>query len=159
MSVLYLRSRLLSYKAATAQIPHLVSLTLDRLATQASLKSSGETSEGWISIGQLRDDVLREVLRQGDRERVWKHVRAVVEGNANVRVGNRELGSGEWGRVWEWIGPVSRRPGGRIEAGSSGGSAGGRQSIGFVGSGNTEDVGLGDAVEESRTWNEGRPIY
>ena len=148
--VLYARYSIRAHRAATAQIPSLVSLTLDRLATQAALKASGDTEEGWIAIGQLRDDVLREVMRARDRERVWKGVRAVIEGNANVRAGTRESASGEWGRVWEWIGPVGKRP---VEGGRR---SGGQSSI------QDEPVesleGQGRATEQ-RNWDEGRPIY
>ncbi|KKY25356.1 putative sister chromatid separation protein [Phaeomoniella chlamydospora] len=118
-----------------------------------ALKASGETEEGWISIGQLRDDVLREVLRATDRERVWKHVRGVVEGNANVRAGTRESASGEWVRVWEWIGPTGRRfvRGGQI-----------RKDSGLL-EGSEADAVAGESMATDgaadRNWNEGRPIY
>ena len=123
-----------------------MALTLDRLATQASLKAAGEDDEGWIAIGQLRDDVLREVMRASDRERVWKGVRAVVEGNANVRAGQRESStSGDWQRVWEWIGPVNKRP--KVEDG-------GRKSLDPAVS-----PERGEEIVEQRRWDEGRPIY
>jgi hypothetical protein len=147
---------LIDYRQATAQIPTLVNTTLDRLATQAALAAEGRVDEGFISIGQLRDDVLRATFSAAERERVWKGVRAIVEGNANVRVSTREAGrTGEMSRVWEWIGPLNlapglegRRSGGMIEDGPSSAAVDGdRQGEG------------GKEMTESRKWDEGRPIF
>lgn len=156
MSVLlYVRSRIVSYREATAQIPGLVATTLDRLATQAALKEDGRVSESFISVGQLRDDVLRNVFSVRERERVWKGVRAIVEGNSNVRAATREGGkTGEWSRVWEWIGPVNFAPGlkGRYSAGAIADTSAGRASPETNHAGQHGDL-------ENRTWDEGRPIY
>ena len=89
-------------------------MTLDRLATQAALHARGESSESWISVGQLRDDVLREEFDLKRRESMWKRVRAVVESNANVRASVREGRGGEVSRVWEWIGHLGLLEGGGI---------------------------------------------
>lgn len=144
-AIAYVRYRIITYQQATAQIPALVATTLDRLATQAALKEDGRLNEGFISVGQLRDDVLRNVFNARERERVWQGVRRVVEGNSNVRTSTREGGkTGEWSRAWEWIGPVNLAIG--FE---------GRQSGLLQGSemnGNKEDLSV-------RRWDEGRPIY
>jgi len=159
----YGRSQIVTYKSNTARIPGLVSTTLDRLATQAALQQDGRVSEPFISIGQLRDDVLRSVFSASERERVWRSVRKIVEGNSNVRAANREGGkTGEFSRVWEWIGPVDLVPG--LE---------GRRSGGFIaqGSGTGGEGGIGTPSNDSlvrtddrsnlevRKWDEGRPIY
>jgi len=152
----YVRSRILGYRQATAQIPTLVATTLDRLATQAALAADGRVSEGFISIGQLRDDVLRATFSATERERVWKGVRAIVEGNANVRAANREGGrTGEFSRVWEWIGPVNLAPG--LEGRKSGGLIEDRPAS----KGEERDEVGENSKEmiESRRWDEGRPIY
>lgn len=149
--MLYGRNKLVAYQRATAQIPGLVATTLDRLATQAALKEEGRAAEPFISVGQLRDDVLRNVFSASERERVWQNVRKIVEGNSNVRAATREGGkTGEWSRVWEWIGPVDlapalegRRSGGLIEDGRNGSAEG------------TPDR----SNLEVRRWDEGRPIY
>ena len=143
----YGRRRVTAYKEATAQIPALVATTLDRLATQAALKEDDRVGEGFIAVGQLRDDVLRNVFSVRERERVWHNVRKIVEGNSNVRAATRERGkTGEWSRVWEWIGPVDLAP--ALEGRRSGllqhspqGNSDGRQDV------------------EIRRWDEGRPIY
>ena len=153
---MYARNWAVNYKQATAQIPSLVETTLDRLSTQAALKEDGRVSEGFISIGQLRDDVMRNVLSASDRERVWKKVRTIVEGNSNVRASQREGGkTGEWSRVWEWIGPVNLAPG--LEGRYSGGLImnSGRASP-EAESGNSAN---GKQMVENRNWDEGRPIY
>lgn len=101
-------------------------MTLDRLAAQASLhvQDKEDYPESWISIGQLRDDVLREEHSLRKREALWNRVKQVVEMNANVRSSQRESRSGEISRVWEWIGAVAglesgerRRKSGRVSWG------------------------------------------
>jgi hypothetical protein len=155
----YARYKYKSYTATIAAVPHLVSMTLDRLATQAALhaQDKGAFPEPWISIGQLRDDALRDEHSVSKREALWQRVRKVVELNANVRASQREARNGEISRVWEWIGAVSaieasegaerRRKSGRVSWGSYGemsspvsGSDGGPEMV-------------------QQKWQEGRPIY
>ncbi|QSZ32618.1 hypothetical protein DSL72_002197 [Monilinia vaccinii-corymbosi] len=104
----YIRSLIRSRAATNAAIPALVSLTLSRLATQASLYAQNPdvVKESWISIGQLRDDVLRDEHTLKKREKIWAKVRKVVEMNSNVRSMQRESHNGEISRVWEWIGAL-----------------------------------------------------
>ena len=145
--------------------------TLDRLATQAALYTRGDVPESWISVGQLRDDVLRDEFSETRREAVWARVRAVVERNANIRASSRELRGGDVSRVWEWIGSVGLLD----DPGFSGRKTGGKRvSWGGVieaenrdsGGGKDERAIAGDSanegrkeVMEQRKWNEGRPIY
>ncbi|KAL9100785.1 MAG: hypothetical protein Q9163_003881 [Psora crenata] len=118
----YIRNQILQSRADTARVPSLVATTLDRLATQAALYTRGDAPESWISVGQLRDDVLRDEFSEKRREAMWKWVSKVVERNANVRASSRELRGGDVSRVWEWIGSIGllddpgfsgRRSGGR----------------------------------------------
>ena len=108
--------------------------------------------EAFISIGQLRDDVLRATFSPTERERVWKGVRAIVEGNSNVRTSTREGGrTGEWSRVWEWIGPVNLVP--ELED---------RKSAGMIqnhAAGKERERPSSGEMVENRKWDEGRPIY
>ena len=104
--IAYVRNRILTSRADTARVPSLVSTTLDRLATQAALHARGDAAEGWISVGQLRDDILRDVFSDTRRESMWIRVRAIVERNANVRASVREGRGGDVSRMWEWIGSV-----------------------------------------------------
>ncbi|KAG9238795.1 sister chromatid separation protein-like protein [Amylocarpus encephaloides] len=145
-----------SRAADNAAIPHLVSLTLDRLANQASLHAQDRESypEGWISIGQLRDDVLRDQHSLRKREALWNKVKRVLEMNANIRSSQRESRSGEISRVWEWIGAV-----GGLESGEK------RRKSGRVSWGAYNDasspVSGNDGGPEivQMKWQEGRPIY
>ncbi|KAE9578853.1 hypothetical protein CGMCC3_g5259 [Colletotrichum fructicola] len=141
----------LSHKATVAQVPALVDLVLARLATQKELGEE-EIDDPWLFLPNLRDDVLRSVHSLGERDRIWKRVKAVVEQNSNVRTSQREGRSGEVGRAWEWIGPITgdtarRRKSGRISFGAG-------PDI------NTEDTP--DAAEKAGAhskWEESRPIY
>ncbi|EXJ95370.1 hypothetical protein A1O1_00491 [Capronia coronata CBS 617.96] len=157
-SVAYGRNKLIAHRRATAQIPGLVATTLDRLATQAALKEDGRTSEAFISVSQLRDDVLRNVFSASERERVWQNVRKIVEGNSNVRAATREGGkTGEWSRVWEWIGPVDLAPG--LEGRRSGGLITDGRAAPGGGSNGSVERGEDRSNLEIRRWDEGRPIY
>ncbi|KAI8182608.1 Inner nuclear membrane protein SRC1 [Colletotrichum sp. SAR 10_75] len=147
----YVRSKYRSHKATVAQVPALVDLVLARLATQKELGEE-EIDDPWLFLPNLRDDVLRSVHSLGERDRIWKRVKAVVEQNSNVRTSQREGRSGEVGRAWEWIGPITgdtarRRKSGRI-------------SFGAGPDVKTEDTP--DAAEKAGAhskWEESRPIY
>jgi len=133
-----------------------VSLTLDRLATQAALHAQDKElqPESWISIGQLRDDVLRDEHSIKKREALWSKVKKVVEMNANVRSSQREGRNGEISRVWEWIGALAGLDG-----------EGKRRKSGRVSWGVYDEMSSpvsgsdgGPEVVQAR-WQEGRPIY
>ncbi|KAI6250463.1 Inner nuclear membrane protein SRC1 [Erysiphe necator] len=106
LSLLKLRSLIISKRKVNAAIPSLVSTTLERLTKQALLHQENKNIDPWISIGQLRDDVLRNEHSIYKRETVWRKVRIVIETNANVRSSQKENRNGEVSRVWEWIGAL-----------------------------------------------------
>jgi hypothetical protein len=129
-----------------------VSLTLDRLANQAALHAQDKEAfpESWISIGQLRDDVLRDEHSISKREKLWAKVRNVVEMNANVRSSQRESRSGEISRVWEWIGAVGGLENRERERRKSG-----RVSWGVY----DEHSSPVSGMDAGPKWEEPRPIY
>lgn len=140
-------------------------MALDRLATQAALYNRGDALESWISVGQLRDDVLREEFSAKRREGLWRRVEEVVEMNANVRASERELRAGDVSRVWEWIGNLGLMDDVWAEGGRRSGvrfSLGERRRDSFQPNGRAS-MGLGNEgrneVVEKRQWDEGRPIY
>lgn len=158
--LLYIRAMIITSRRDTARVPSLVATTLDRLATQAALHARGAAAESWISVGQLRDDVLRDEFSDKRREAMWKRVRVVVERNANVRASSRELRGGDVSRVWEWIGSVGLLD----EAWSGGRGSGGKKRVtfgGLVDGGTLDGTGIpsGGEMVEQRKWDEGRPIY
>ena len=154
-----------------AKVPTLVATTLDRLATQAALHHQGASPESWISVGQLRDDVLRDEFSAKRRDRLWKKVQAVVEMNANVRASVREGRGGDVSRVWEWIGSVAfiedawgaagRRDSSRLSLGPAVNGSSPLVSLDGNGAGNgiANANGNGSRAMEQRRWDEGRPIY
>lgn len=155
--ILYLRQKYISYTVAKAAVPNLVGVTLARLANQAALHASDKESfpEGWISIGQLRDDVLRDEHSVSKREALWTRVRSVVEMNANVRASQREDRNGEISRVWEWIGAV-----GSIDEVEHRRRKSGRVSWGQYGEASSPVSGSDGGPEMvQQKWQEGRPIY
>ena len=150
--------RYTTQRLTAARIPGLVSLSLERLADQAA--RAGEGGERGILAAQLRDDILRDEWDVSRREKVWERVRDVVARNANVRASRREVGGGEVGRVWEWIGAVDAL---LLPFGEDGRRGSGRPSLGRPGS---EDGGKmletapreRDMVQKGG-WMESRPIY
>lgn len=144
------------------QAKQLASVALDRLATQAtlSLHEPDRIPEAYISMSQLRDDILRNEFSSRKRQKLWDKVQAKVENNSNVRPMVREGRTGEVSRVWEWIGAVGaiedttgtspRRDSGRFvrDVGTD------SSPLGRVGAGETKQ----DVIERRR-WDEGRPIY
>ncbi|KAI9925150.1 inner nuclear membrane protein enriched at telomere/subtelomere region [Aspergillus wentii] len=161
--VVYVRSRVRARRSDMARVPELVATTLDRLATQAALHARGKAREPYVPVGQLRDDVLRSELRGNRREELWRRVRTVVEGNANIRAAVREGRGGDVARVWEWIGGIGS-VGGDVEE-----SARPRDSSKVQLSASSSDCrepdqengdrSTGRSPRESRNWDEGRPIY
>lgn len=148
-------------------MPSLVSTALDRLATQAALHARGDAAESWISVGQLRDDILRDVFSDIRRERMWTRVRAIVERNANVRASVREGRGGDVSRVWEWIGSIQLLNESYTDRKRSGMK---RVSFGGLVEDETpsgrplspegrEEVAAANGMVEQRKWDEGRPIY
>jgi len=148
----------------------LASFALDRLHTQAALHAHDPNvhPEGFISMGHLRDDVLRDEFSASRRTKLWEKVQTKVEGNLNVRPMVREGRHGDVSRVWEWTGAI-----GAIEDGSSRPDTGSRRqsarySFGPGGESSpmTEYSTVPSAVKkeepemaETRKWAESRPIY
>ena len=99
---------------------------------------------------------MRSTFSKEERDRIWAGVKRVVEQNSNVRAGNREgERTGEWSRVWEWIGPVDFQVRGLD---------GGRRSGGLIREAGEEEQQSNAEGREvlqgsSRKWDEGRPIY
>ncbi|KAL4979787.1 Man1-Src1p-C-terminal domain-containing protein [Aspergillus desertorum] len=160
-AAVYARSRVRARRSDLARVPELVATTLDRLAAQAALHARGQAHEPYIPIGQLRDDVLRSELRGNRREEIWKRVRNVVEGNANIRAAVREGRGGDVARVWEWVGGIGGvgSVGRQIEGGtdkvhSSPLATSENRSLGVL------DATLVESQQQTvRKWDEGRPIY
>lgn len=148
MMVFYVRSAYHKHTAITAQVPQLVNLVLERLAHQRELGDEG-FDDSWLFLPNLRDDVLRSIHSIAEREAIWRKVKAVVEQNSNVRTSQREGRSGEVGRAWEWIGPVSeegvrRRRSGRVSLASE-----------FQ----AETPEPSRQTPEVKKWEESRPVF
>lgn len=151
--VLFVRRYIRTLRSDSARVPALVSTTLDRLATQAALHSQGIRPEPWISAGRLRDDVLRAEFSAKRREEIWRRVQKVVEVNANVRSSVREDRNGEVSRVWEWIGSLPALEEGYLDDRRRSG----RQNLLEDGDETPDRSHRGEV--QTRTWDEGRPIY
>ncbi|KAF6814291.1 sister chromatid separation protein [Colletotrichum sojae] len=149
-SYFYIRAKYRSHKATAAQVPALVDLVLSKLATQKELGEE-EIDDPWLFLPNLRDDVLRSVHSLGERDRIWKRVKAVVEQNSNVRTSQREGRSGEVGRAWEWIGPIAGDSARRRKSA--------RMSFGPGSDVKTEDTPDTSKAGAHSKWEEPRPIY
>ncbi|KAL1744533.1 Man1-Src1p-C-terminal domain-containing protein [Schizophyllum fasciatum] len=66
--------------------------------------------EPYVGTARLRDLLLQEEWNKSYRERIWKRVEKLVEGNENVRTNLAEEGGGDEMRVWRWVGSVGMTP-------------------------------------------------
>lgn len=147
LGIFYLRARYRSHVAASAKVPALVDLVLERLASQKEL-GEDEIDDPWLFLPNLRDDVLRSVHSLSEREKIWQRVKAVVDQNSNVRTSQGVSRGGDVGRTWEWIGPLAgdnarRRRSGRVSWGPDIRSESPEQK----------------EMAETKKWDEPRPIY
>ncbi|KAK1088347.1 inner nuclear membrane protein enriched at telomere/subtelomere region [Friedmanniomyces endolithicus] len=133
---------------------------LERLSQQAALHAWDPEAyaENYVSVAQLRDDVLRDEFSAGRRKALWEKVQRKVEGNSNVRPMVREGRSGDVGRVWEWVGAV-----GLIEGASAPSTVDRRKSGNRVSFGGVTQERLIEPREESemsmQKWEEGGKYY
>ncbi|KXT08490.1 hypothetical protein AC579_3906 [Pseudocercospora musae] len=104
----YTRYRITTGNETEVKAKHLASHALEKLSYQAALHAQDPDlyQENYISVAQLRDDVLRNEFSATRRRALWEKVAKKVEGNSNVRPMVREGRSGDVGRVWEWVGAV-----------------------------------------------------
>nr|POE93419.1 inner nuclear membrane protein src1 [Quercus suber] len=104
----YGRYTILSSRDTEARAKQLAGLALQKLSDQASLHATEPElyHENFIAMAQLRDDVLRDEFSATRRKKLWEKVQRKVEGNANVRPMVREARTGDYGRVWEWVGAI-----------------------------------------------------
>ncbi|KAK5731606.1 inner nuclear membrane protein enriched at telomere/subtelomere region [Elasticomyces elasticus] len=147
----YGQHRITSGRETERKAKDLASQALERLSQQASLHAYDPEGygENYISVAQLRDDVLRDEFSAGRRKALWEKVQRKVEGNSNVRPMVREGRSGDVGRVWEWVGAVGLLEGATPSTG--------RKRVSFGGDRLIEPR---DDSEVSMTkWEEGRQYY
>ncbi|KAM0720901.1 hypothetical protein Q7P37_003186 [Cladosporium fusiforme] len=139
-SGLYTRRRITNSRSTETQAKQLAGLALQKLSEQAALNAAdpGVWTENYISMAQLRDDVLRDEFSASRRKALWEKVQKKVESNSNVRPMVREGRTGDVGRVWEWVGavgaiesPYSAEKGERRRL--TGGGSGFRDSLGLAG--------------------------
>lgn len=166
-SAMYTRYSITYSRETEQTAKKLASFALDRLHTQAALNAHDPTTypEAFLSMGHLRDDVLRDEFSASRRTKLWEKVQTKVEGNLNVRPMVREGRHGDVSRVWEWTGAV-----GAIEDGSRPSTGSRRQSSRYslvpASSPLNEYSTVPSAVKkeepemaEKRNWEESRPIY
>ncbi|UZJ56671.1 hypothetical protein CBS101457_005991 [Exobasidium rhododendri] len=110
----WLRLRFRGRRSLQSRTKDLVAKTLSRLeeTKRLSISTKNNTIEkdGFLSIPQLRDDILRNEAKEAERKRIWTAVSRVVEANTNVRTRQAKV-KGEWSKVWEWIGTINPKAG------------------------------------------------
>lgn len=93
--------------ATTEQAKKLASSVFHSLADHAAdVAYDPAGRDGYVSVYQLRDDVMRDEFSTSRRKKLWKRVEQLVEQNSNVRARLGALDSGDVGRGWKWIGAV-----------------------------------------------------
>ena len=91
----------------------LAATVFDRLGGHAGYHAASGAGDGFVSVNQLRDDVLRGEFSSARRKRLWGHVESLVEQNSNVRTKFGALDTGDVGRGWKWIGDTGAGSGSR----------------------------------------------
>lgn len=120
----------------------------------------GAWTESYISMAQLRDDVLRDEFSSSRRAKLWQKVQKKVESNSNVRPMVREGRTGDVGRVWEWIGAVGAID--NTPYSDRRKSGGFRDSIGTIAGEKFIEPSSVEKREEGRAlgkWEEGKGAY
>ncbi|KAK8153594.1 sister chromatid separation protein-like protein [Phyllosticta citrichinensis] len=137
----------------------LAKIALDKLAIQAALHAQDPHAfpESFISMAQLRDDVLRDEFSTKRRAKVWERVQHKVEQNSNVRPSVRESRSGDVSRVWEWVGAVAAIEDKSTPLARSAHERNRLSGVGYINSPSQQLIK--EETGEQRNWDEGRPIY
>lgn len=126
LAATWLRHRLRSGRIQQGQTKELVASALTRLEQAKRHASQAKTEDGFLSISQLRDDILRHESSDASKKKMWLAVSKVVEANANVRTRQAKV-KGEWSRVWEWVGALNDAN--RVKSRSSRGEVGEAQAV------------------------------
>lgn len=159
LAAIYARTAISSRRSNEEMAGRLASTALERLSAQAARhqRDPGRVTEAWISMAQLRDDILRSEFSARRRQQVWDRVQAKVEGNSNVRPMVRQGKTGEVSRVWEWIGAVGAIEAGGTKDGERPGSLARTNSMGKARTG----VEGGSKISRTmpRRWEDSRPIF
>lgn len=160
-SASYGRYAITSGRETEQKAKQLASLALEKLSQQAALHAYDPDAyqENYMSMAQLRDDVLRDEFSAGTRKKLWEKVQQKVERNSNVRPMVREGRSGDVGRVWEWVGAV-----GLIESPPGSAQVDRRKSGGRVSFGGVTQEGFIEPrgekeMAEVKKWEEGGSYY
>lgn len=148
---LYTKSAWVSSTATEQRAKLLASFALDQLKAQAAYHAQNphRYPEGFISMAQLRDDILRDEFSAKRRQKLWQRVQKKVEQNSNVRPSVRETRTGDVSRVWEWVGAVGAIEGGGVKKEQ------GREML----TDSPHEPQIKEEGKEKKHWDEGRPIY
>lgn len=104
------RAKLHHSRLEAAQTDALTNEVLSRLVEQSLNASLEADLPAGLPASHLRDALLNEYTpgSKSHRKRVWGAVAKRVEGNSNVRTATKRWSrSGDWMRIWEWVGVVS----------------------------------------------------
>lgn len=162
---MYGRHRITDSRDTESKAKQLAGLALHKLNEQASLHAQDPSvwGESYISMAQLRDDVLRDEFSASRRKKLWEKVQRKVEANSNVRPMVREGRTGDVGRVWEWIGAVgaleSPYADSKVDRRKSGGF---RDSLGGIAGEKFIEPASPEVKTEGRSlskWEEGKKAY
>ncbi|KAG0211748.1 inner nuclear membrane protein enriched at telomere/subtelomere region [Mortierella sp. GBA30] len=105
LGAFYVRSYMLRRQKEAKIVNGLVQNVLIKLSDQAHYYYVDPViyPDPWLSDAHLRDALLADVHSAARRHEIWEKVQAIVERNANVRLGTQEM-RGEVHRTWEWVG-------------------------------------------------------
>lgn len=98
--------KLKNYYRKKARIEELVTQTMEKLKFQKIKSMSDPKENAYLSIVQLRDIFLSDIVDLKYKNQLWSEVVKYLEhNNSNIKSNLTEI-RGEIMKCWEWIGPM-----------------------------------------------------
>ena len=95
-----------SHYRKKARIEELVTQTMEKLKFQKIKSMSDPKENAYLSIVQLRDIFLSDIVDLKYKNQLWSEVVKYLEhNNSNIKSNLTEI-RGEIMKCWEWIGPM-----------------------------------------------------
>lgn len=101
-----IETKLKNYYKRKAKIEGLITQTMEKLKSQKVKSMSGSEENAYLSVVQLRDIFLSDIVDLKYKNQLWSHVVKFLEhNNSNIKSNLTEI-RGDIMKCWEWIGPL-----------------------------------------------------
>ncbi|CAI4049208.1 hypothetical protein SUVZ_13G1040 [Saccharomyces uvarum] len=101
-----IETKLKNYYKRKAIIEGLITQTMEKLKSQKVKSMSGSEENAYLSVVQLRDIFLSDIVDLKYKNQLWSQVVKFLEhNNSNIKSNLTEI-RGDIMKCWEWIGPL-----------------------------------------------------